>query len=153
MHERTGNRDLLYSGWHRPRSISRFLGRRIAALVTVIDVDWCEYCNWCYQPIALIETQESGRMPKSANVTQRLAARADLAAFSVSYEPSDDGADILMFRVRQIHPDSAEVVDLKPKTYARWLWGLRRTHENEKPLCAAKTAQVEVEEPPMEATA
>lgn len=146
MHERTGTRDLLYSGWHRPRSIERFLGPRVATLVKVIDIDWCEACHWCDEPIALIETQQSSRAPKSARITVKLAQRADLAAYSVSYEPNGAGDDIDMFRVRQLHPETGEVVDLKPKTYARWLWALRRTHENLNPMCAAKTARIEMED-------
>lgn len=146
MNERTGTRDLLYSTWHRPASVRRFLSPRVTALITVIDIDWCEYCNWCCKPVALLETQESGRAPKSAKVTAQLAEMADLSAWSVSYERTSDNQDIGLFRVRQIYPASDEVLDLKPAIYAKFLWSLRRTHENMSPLCAAKTARVEIEE-------
>ncbi len=79
--EYSGVRDLAYSAWHRADRISRFLGRRRAALLSVIDIDWCEYCNVgsCREPLALIETardQSGNRAVKPATVTGKLATKA-----------------------------------------------------------------------------
>lgn len=125
--ERTGQRDLTYSRWHRQESTRRFLGVSIAAKLTAIDIDWCEACAFCSTPLALIETQRSGAAPKSARITRELAYRADLAAYSVSYAVDSDG-EISAFRVQSIHPESDLVQEMSPFDYAGWLWALRQQH-------------------------
>lgn len=137
QNERSGKRDLLYSAWHRARSIRRWLTPRDAHSCGVIDIDWCEFCVFCSQPLALIETQRSSNQPKPAKVTVALAQLAGLEAFSVSYVPTQgklhDGEDIASFRVRQLWPlGSIEVAELEPGEYASWLCALRLGHE-----CAA----------------
>lgn len=125
--ERTGQRDLTYSRWHRPAQISRLIGRRVAALLTTIDIDFCEACNSCNEPVALIETQHSDGPPKRAPITQKLAKRAGLPAYSVSYR-TDEWGEIVNFAVRQIQPPSADVQTMLPQVYAYWLWSLRAAH-------------------------
>lgn len=128
MEERTGGRDLLYSGFHRPSSIRRFLTPREAASLCVIDIDFCEACCFCYQPLALIETQRSAHLPKQAPIMAKLAHLAGLPAWSVSYLPTDDGADIEVFRVRQVEPFDDEALTMSPDVYAKWLLHLRAAH-------------------------
>lgn len=122
MEERSGVRKLTYSQWHRPQSIRRFLGFRVASWLTVIDIDWCEYCGSCKEPVALIETQEGNRPPKDAPVMRRLAHRADLPAYSVSYVVED--ALITSFRVRDLNGGVGEL-RLTPDKYAAFLVSLR----------------------------
>ena len=55
LKERYGKRDLTYSSWHRPESISRFLEKRYAYNLDFIDLDAIEYCHFCKEPLALIE--------------------------------------------------------------------------------------------------
>ena len=126
--ERTGFRSLLYSGWHRRDRVSRFLGRAQAARLSMIDIDWCEYCYYCSGPIALIETQESRSRPKSARVTQKLARMAGIRAYSVSYRSTEDGEDIELFQVQLIEPEVGEVMTMQPNVYAYFLWSLRNVH-------------------------
>jgi len=130
--ERSGKRDLTYSGWHRPASIRRYLGFRVASLLTVIDIDWCEACGYCGEPMALIETQEGNRPPKSAPIMRRLAERAGLPAFSVSYVVED--ALIVAFRVRDLNGGDEQ--RLAPQEYADWLVSLR----GEYPCCVQRRA-------------
>lgn len=126
--ERTGKRSLLYSGWHRPDSTARYLGRIAASKLCMIDIDSCEYCCFCKAPVALVETQESTHAPKSAAVTAALARMAGLPAFSVSLTPDQAKADIVLFRVRQLTPDVGDVMDMGPAEYAAWLLALRGRH-------------------------
>lgn len=132
LNERSGKRDLLYSAWHRPASIKRFLGARRAAQLMVIDIDWCEACYACKRPLALIETQRSGNAPKAATVTVALAKLAGLPAFSVSYEESHEGGDIVRFRWKRLWPVGPALDQwFLPAEYAEWLWSLRRDHESD----------------------
>jgi hypothetical protein len=128
MDERTGDRDLLYSGWHRPKRIRRFLDLRDAHSLVVIDIDYCEACHVCYQPLALIETQRSAHLPKQAPIMAKLAHLAGIPAWSVSYQPNDAGDDIEIFRVRQIEPFDEESFTMSPEIYAKWLLNLRAAH-------------------------
>lgn len=137
LDERTGKRDLLYSGWHRTQSIRRFLPYRVAATLKVVDIDWCEACHWCSEPVALIETQESDRGPKPAVITQNLARLAGLRAFSVSYHRGEDG-DIDYFYVKQIAPASPWNTQMRPEEYAGFLAALRDQHNIDNPACALK---------------
>lgn len=124
--ERTGVRSLLYSGWHRPRSTRRYVGAVTAAKLCMIDIDACEYCCMCGEPLALIETQVSTAPPKRARVTERLSTLADIPAYSVSIEEQD--AEPVLFRVQQRIPTLSSVRDLTPREYAQFLWSLRDHH-------------------------
>ena len=124
MEERSGVRKLTYSQWHRPKSIRRYLGIRVASWLTVIDIDWCEYCGSCGEPVALIETQEGNRPPKDAPVMRRLAMRAALPAFSVSYVVED--ALIVAFRVRDLFGGPEQ--RMTQQEYAEFLVSLRPCH-------------------------
>lgn len=139
--ERTGWRTLKYSGWHRVKSLSRFTTKRVASEVAMIDIDACEYCRRCSQPLALIETAESRGEPKAARVTQALAALAGIEAYSVSYwsdGPDPDCercskpmsyADIVGFKVRRIQPYDPAVVVMSPVDYTNFLLDLRFGHQ------------------------
>lgn len=128
LYERTGSRSLTYSGWHRPKSLSRYLPKHLAHRVFMIDIDACEYCDVCKVPLALIETQESRSNPKPARVTTTLARMAGIDAFSVSYW-CDAEADIEGFKVQQIQPRGGQVLTLTAAEYAQWLLDLRFGHQ------------------------
>lgn len=140
MEEGTGKRDLLYSGWHRPSRVREWMTAREAALLTQIDIDWCEYCAFCGQPVALIETQESTKGPKSARVTGNLAKLADVPAYSVAYKRSEAGDDIALFMVKQLRPTEQDVGEMLPRVYAYWLLALRDQHNRASPECGRKAA-------------
>lgn len=134
--ERTGIRSLIYSGWHRPASIGRYVGKVTAAKLCMIDIDACEYCCYCGNPVALIETQESENSPKPARVMTTLAAMAGIPAYSVSVEVHPENSSVVMFRVRRLGPSVGDVTVMLPKVYAYWLLALRDHHN-----CTVKDVQ------------
>lgn len=125
--ERSGVRSLIYSAWHREKRIRRYLMPANAYRLLMVDIDSCEACRWCKEPVALIETQASKKVPKQARVTAALARLAGIRAYSVSYEANATD-DIVRFQVRQIHPDQPQVVEMLPAAYAYWLLALRSQH-------------------------
>lgn len=139
--ERSGRRDLLYSGWHRPQRISRFITRVQAAQLEMVDLDDVESCPTCHRTLALIETKNSANDPGSfpAYITATLAIDAGIRAFCVCYtctcgvtgdkHETRDGCDIAEFRVQQIAPlGAAEVLHMTPAVYAYWLHAFRIEH-------------------------
>jgi len=159
--ERTGFRDLTYSMWHREANLRPVLGRRAAWELGMVDIDGCEYCVYCKEALALIETQRSTAPPKNASVTAGLAHKAGLPAYSVSVVAeapnycTDCGAPlpatygpIRRFRVRQIEPyNRTELVSpldgavgLSPEEYARWLHSIHQAC-----ACRAKREAIETE--------
>lgn len=137
--ERTYERDLLYSEWHRTDALKRYIAHRDAFDCAVIDIDWCEFCRKCKQPIALVEAQCSESDPKEATITSALARLAGIAAYSISYSKTNDGLDIEWFLVRQLIPLRTAVQRLLPEEWARLLFDLRLEHE--KAACQHKDAR------------
>lgn len=120
-HERTGQRDLTYSAWHRSDSTSRFLGG-MANRLAMIDLDGVEYCKSCGRPVALIEVKHCMATRLSMAVTKALAAMAGIPAYLVRYWPTPEGGDIATFAVR----NGTDVVrEMRPAQYAEWLLSLR----------------------------
>ena len=145
--ERTGFRTLVYSRWHRVSRIRSLIGAVRAAKLTMIDIDSCEACAYCGEPVALIETAHTTKEPKAAPITAFLAARAGILAFSVSYygdiERShcdgcgrdDERGEPTQFLVRQIQPADPWVKLMSPTQYAEFLESLRDGHR-----CAGEEA-------------
>lgn len=130
MEERTGHRDLTYSGWHRPSSIHRYTGYSWAQQLGMIDIDDVEYCRKCNQPLALIETAlDTGQAHKTGTVTANLAIAAGIPAYAVLYRKTED-QDIDQFRLRRLtpQPDPAWRT-LTPAEYAQCLVTLRTAHK------------------------
>lgn len=127
MTERTGVRDLTYSRAHRPRQVQMFIGPRRAAQMTVIDVDWCEYCYRCAMPILLVETERSSGPPKDARVTTNLGRAAGVPVLSVSYEVEDEEPS--SYRVRRLYPLERGVSVYTPEEYWWLIWSFHGEHE------------------------
>lgn len=132
--ERTGRRNLLYSKWHRPASLRRFMSARDADSLAAIDIDFIEYCKRCGLPVAAVETQQSKRPPKDANVTVALCQMADnLPCYSISYidgpaEGADDvldGRDVVHIRAKRLWPLPSLTREFTPEEWARHLLSLR----------------------------
>jgi hypothetical protein len=114
--ERYGTRDLTYSAWHRCNSTGRFVGLRDAKLLTMIDADvilYVEYDDATKEPLVLIEeARDVEQAWKPASVTQNLARKAALPAFTVLWTPSQEQQnpaapgypDIAGFRIKRIWP-------------------------------------------------
>lgn len=131
--ERTGDRPLHYSGWHRRKSISRFIPERAEDLM-MIDLDAVEYCKHCGFILAFIETVEgNGENYKATTVLKRVASECQKRpAFLVYYETfvsqeTKPLKDIRYFRVKQFGGPSpwSGLRCFTPKEYAYFLWSLR----------------------------
>ena len=124
-YERTGKRSLAWSAWHRnlPRAFS------------MIDIDSCLYCDRCKEPLALIETVHgNGTVPKSCEVTRRLATLAKLPSFLLYYSEDAAGkltkfARIAFWRSGQVGPLSALPASWNPTDWRAVERGLREKHQ------------------------
>lgn len=88
----------------------------------MIDIDGCEYCHLCGEPVALTETTCSAR-PKNARVMAKLAEWARVPAYVVAYDGAGfDGG----FTVRDVAGGTP--VRMTQERFARWLWELRVPH-------------------------
>ena len=113
-HERFGTRDLAYSRWHRT------LGKEL----TYIDVDGCEYCYHCREPLALVETaMDIDQAFKTTTVMRRLAEKAVIPAYLVYYQ-----VRITRFRVQQVVPQFGTIKVISPEEYARKLQEILDSH-------------------------
>lgn len=132
-YERTGERSLVYSAWHRPPSLARFVGEEAAAACHTIDIDWCEYDAITKKPLVLVEVAFDTGGYKHAEVTRQLAEMAGIPAVVVLYTPSADRNvfdpaqyDIAAFRVKRIAPNPhADFRIVTPEVYAKSLIQLR----------------------------
>ncbi len=162
--EKYGTRDRTYSAWHRRLSVRRFVGIERAQLLSMIDLDgtlWIEYDNETREPLALIETaRDVGQARKSAGVTQRLAQRAGVPAYTVLYHvapmrnPADaTAADIDRFRVKRIWPKpEAAWRTLSPGEWAHGLVRIRQWSSARLDQEAANDPQFDLPRPPAAAT-
>uniref|UniRef100_A0A6M3J283 Uncharacterized protein n=1 Tax=viral metagenome TaxID=1070528 RepID=A0A6M3J283_9ZZZZ len=129
LEERTGTRDLLYSGWHRPSSISRYVSKLDASLLGMIDLDAIEVCTFCKEPLALIETKSSFARERVMTYTAALGRRARVPVFLVVYTPTPTGDDIASFLIQR--HGSTETWTATPAEYATWLLKLRSDHSSQ----------------------
>jgi hypothetical protein len=141
-HERTGHRDLTYNRWHRPDRLTRYLGGRAADACGMVDIDGFEYCRFCYEPLALVETARQV-YPKDANATVRLGRTAGVTVYSLAFDVDGtdevrcsecnhiiEHGDITCFRIRQLWPTPVikRVETLTPKQWANCLAKMREEH-------------------------
>lgn len=97
--ERTGERDLTFSNWHRTLSND----------CMAIDVDFAEYCNRCKCVLAVIETAHGHHGTiKPTTILKRLAEQAGAAAYLFLYDADPAGEHGLAptMRVQRVYPDA-----------------------------------------------
>jgi hypothetical protein len=107
-------RDRAYGVWHRAPSIARYLDRRQAESLTMVDLDsvlFTEYGNGGKVPLALVEVARDIGQEKPAGVLQQLARLANVPAYVALYTPAPTANpsnpnwdDIEAFRVRRLWP-------------------------------------------------
>lgn len=121
--EITGVRDLTYSGWHRT----------LADHITYIDIDACEYCQKCREPLILIElAKDYGQSNKATTVLRKLALKANISAYLIYYKMDDKTDEIASFRLRQVSPIWGNELIMLPLEYAKFLSNIHETHQCEK---------------------
>lgn len=125
--------DQAFSEWHRHALPDEF---------AVIDIDFCEYCRECRQPIALIEAARdiSGRgYFKQSYVTKSLAEQAGVSAYIVLWKPAEGHVTpeyglgfIESAWVRRIEPEPQTQRHYDERglvNFYRWLRAIHRCRE------------------------
>ncbi len=120
QNEKYNYRDEVYSKFHRPNSLIRFMTARQAELLSSVDLDtllWIEYEGEENEgdrtPLMLIETAiDIGQLRKAATVLIKLAQMAGVVMYIILYDLSGTPnpaeprvSDIRQFRVRRCWPD------------------------------------------------
>lgn len=148
-YERTNQRDLTFSRWHRNWT-GIHIGIEEAKRLDLVDVDWIEYCGageklratCCWQPLALYEvTGDWDRADKVAIVTRNLARLAGLPMAIVWYRRTGFEDQIAAFRIRILEPQERPDVLLGPNQMAQWLLAIHDAHTRS---CGGSYAQMGV---------
>jgi hypothetical protein len=139
--ERTHERSLIYSAWHRTHSTKRWVSEIDARALEMTDVDslWLEYAQNHRWPrlVAVIETAFDSGEFKPASVLITLARTANVPGFVVLYTPAptpnpadSTQRDIAGFRVEWVRRDLADppqpLRHFTPAAWARFLVALRQ---------------------------
>jgi hypothetical protein len=120
--ERTDERDRTYSRWHR-----QFTGD-----YRFIDIDHVEYCPYCNEPLALIETAvDKGQKSKCADITTLIAKKINVCSLIALYTPNGEKS-IEKFRIMFTNPETNFWIELNSQEYLNLL---KSMHEQHKKYC------------------
>jgi hypothetical protein len=139
LEEIRGERNLVYSEWHRPASMVRFINDpKKVETMSYIDIDCAEYHDDWSEVLVLIETAiDVGQDYKPVTVTFKLAQRIypPIPVFLVLYKISKTMnptvkkfqiEDIEAFRIKQISPKwETDFTIMTPKQWAEKLLQIR----------------------------
>jgi hypothetical protein len=110
----------LYSDWHR-----KYDG------IAYIDVDSVECCQYCFEPLAIIETcYDKNQKWKATTLSKIIAERLNIPCFLVFYKESTPGS--LTFRIKRITGSKTEFQLLNEH---EWVKILRSLHDHHKTNC------------------
>ena len=80
-----------YNDWHRARKEK----------IAMIDIDSVECCQYCYEPLAIIETcYDKDQKYKATTLSKIIAERLNIPCFLVFYKQTTHGS--LTFRIKRI---------------------------------------------------
>ena len=109
-----------YNDWHR-----KYDG------IAMIDVDSVECCQYCYEPLAIIETcYDKGQKFKAITLSKIIAERLNIPCFLVFYKESTHGS--LTFRIKRIRSSKT---DFRLMNEDQWVKILRSLHDHHKLNC------------------
>lgn len=144
--ERTGERDTSLSRWHRQMLRQRAESAADGERAGMIDIDWLEFCAQCKTNLFLVEAARGLRnTSKAAHQTARLAVAANIPAYVVLYEPSNQPCEddarsrcrregcqhgVSAFRVRQIVPVEGGWRDETSESFADFVLDIHRMHRS-----------------------
>jgi len=112
-----------YSDWHR-----RYDG------ISYIDVDSVECCQYCYEPLAIIETcYDKGQEWKATTLSKIIAERLNIPCFLVFYKELTPTS--LTFRIKRIKSRKTE---FQLMSEDQWVIILRSLHDHHKSKCKSK---------------
>jgi len=113
----------LYSDWHR-----RYDG------ISYIDVDSVECCQYCYEPLAIIETcYDKGQEWKATTLSKIIAERLNIPCWLVFYKELTPSS--LTFRIKRIKSRKTE---FQLMSEDQWVIILRSLHDHHKLKCKSK---------------
>jgi len=110
----------LYSDWHR-----KYDG------IAYIDVDSVECCQYCFEPLAIIETcYDKGQKYKATTLSKIIAERLNIPCFLAFYKELTETS--LTFRIKRIRSSKTEFRLLNEH---EWVKILRSLHDHHKTNC------------------
>ena len=112
-----------YNDWHR-----KYEG------ITMIDVDSVECCQYCYEPLAIIETcYDKGQQFKATTLSKIIAERLNIPCWLVFYKELTPSS--LTFRIKRIKSRKTE---FRLMSEDEWVIILRSLHDHHKSKCKSK---------------
>ena len=113
----------LYSDWHR-----KYDG------IAYIDVDSVECCQYCFEPLAIIETCfDKNQKWKATTLSKIIAERLNIPCFLVFYKELT--ASSLTFRIKRIRSSQTEFQLMNED---KWVAILRDLHNHHQLNCKKK---------------
>ena len=105
-----------YNDWHR-----QFEG------LAGIDLDFCEVCPKCYEPLAVKETCfDKNQQFKATTLTKMVGDRLKIPAFLIFYTPLDN--DTMKFRIKRVSEPMTEIYEMKQEEWLDYLYSLQKEH-------------------------
>ena len=105
-----------YNDWHR-----QFEG------LAGIDLDFCEVCPKCYEPLAVKETCfDKNQQFKATTLTKMVGERLNIPAFLIFYTPLDN--DTMKFRIKRVSEPTTEIYEVSQKEWLNYLYSLQEEH-------------------------
>ena len=115
-----------YNDWHR-----QFEG------LAGIDLDFCEVCPKCYEPLAVKETCfDKNQQFKATTLTKMVGDRLKIPAFLIFYTPLDN--DTMKFRIKRVSEPMTEIHEVNQEAWLSYLYSLQEEHR----MCCKYATQV-----------
>jgi hypothetical protein len=91
-----------------------------------IDVDFCEVCPHCYEPLCVIETAfDKGQNYKATKFVEILSERLQIPSFLVFYRRDDEGVMWIRYKLLK---SSMALVQVRGDEFIRELYQLQESH-------------------------
>jgi len=109
-----------YNDWHR-----KYDG------IAGIDIDFCEVCPRCYEPLAILETcYDKGQKYKATTLSKIVASRLNIPCYLVFYKNLTPGS--LTFRIKRI---TSSQTDFELMNEDQWVAILLDLQSNHRKVC------------------
>ena len=105
-----------YNDWHR-----QFEG------LAGIDLDFCEVCPKCSEPLAVKETCfDKNQKYKVTTLTKMVGDRLKIPAFLIFYTPLPN--DTMKFRIKRVSEPMTEIYEVNQEEWLEYLYSLHKEH-------------------------
>ena len=96
--------------------------------VAGIDIDFCEVCPKCYEPLAILETcYDKGQKYKATTLVKIVASRLNIPCYLVFYKNLTP--DTLTFRIKRITSSQTEFQLMNEQQWVDILLDLQANHK------------------------